>query len=53
MGMLELDVLVGKWARINVPHLTEQQCHQYNHQVLQKETPDVWNILIQNNQEGR
>ena len=30
MGMLELDVLVGKWARVNLPNLTEQECRQYN-----------------------
>jgi len=30
MGMLELDVLVGRWAKLFVPKLNEKECLAYN-----------------------
>ena len=30
MGMLELDVLVGRWAKLHVAKLNKEECHKFN-----------------------
>ena len=44
--MLELDLVIGSWAKRNVPSFTEEQCLKYDSQILAKETPDLYKFII-------
>jgi len=44
--MLELDLIIGTWAKKNVPKFTEEQCMKYTAQVLNKETPDLYKLVL-------
>ena len=44
--MVELDVIIGRWAKDNVPNLSYEECTRFNEEVLTKETTDLWKILI-------
>lgn len=46
LGMKELDLLVGNWAKLNVPKLNYEELHQFNAEVLSKETPDLNKTLL-------
>jgi len=35
MGMKELDVVIGAWADIHVPHLSQQECHKFYNEVIE------------------
>lgn len=37
--MLELDLIVGTWARKHLPTLSKPECLHYENEVLQMETP--------------
>ena len=51
LGMLELDVLVGKFAKRNIPNLTLPECKEYEQEVLSKETSDLFFMLIENKEQ--
>ena len=34
LGMKELDLLVGRWAELHLPDMTQEQLHQFNERVL-------------------
>jgi len=44
--MLELDLVIGSWAKQNVPKFSEEQCSRYDSQVLSRETPDLYKLVI-------
>jgi succinate dehydrogenase flavin-adding protein (antitoxin of CptAB toxin-antitoxin module) len=37
--MLELDLIIGHWARKNIPSLSYQECLDFQTEILQAETP--------------
>ena len=43
-GWLEADLLMGSWASINVPHLTEEELDEYE-LLLKEETIDIYNYI--------
>ena len=43
-GWLEADLLMGSWASMNVPHLTEQELDEYE-LLLKEETIDIYNYI--------
>ncbi len=43
-GWLEVDLLLGSWAAINVPHLTTKEMDEYD-QLLEEETIDIYNYV--------
>jgi succinate dehydrogenase flavin-adding protein (antitoxin of CptAB toxin-antitoxin module) len=45
-GMLEVEVLLKKWAAENLKGLTREQLVQFHDEVLAVETPDLYQILI-------
>jgi succinate dehydrogenase flavin-adding protein (antitoxin of CptAB toxin-antitoxin module) len=46
LGMKELDLLVGRWATINLSNLDHETLEQFNTEVLSKETPNLNKILL-------
>jgi succinate dehydrogenase flavin-adding protein (antitoxin of CptAB toxin-antitoxin module) len=44
--MKELDLLVGRWATINLSNLDHETLEQFNTEVLSKETPNLNKILL-------
>ena len=46
LGMLELDLIIGTWAKENIPNLSEEECEKYSTQVIAKETPDLYKLVI-------
>ncbi|GAQ92065.1 hypothetical protein KFL_009160010 [Klebsormidium nitens] len=45
-GLLELDLLIGKWASENVPRMDGQAMDHYT-QILDEENPDLWKWLTE------
>lgn len=39
--MLELDIIVGRWAKLNVPSFSYKECLQYKKEILDQETPTL------------
>jgi succinate dehydrogenase flavin-adding protein (antitoxin of CptAB toxin-antitoxin module) len=39
LGVRELDLIVGTWAKHNLPNYSQPQLLQFNQQVLLHETP--------------
>ena len=46
LGMLELDIVIGKWAQQNIPNFTLEECKQYANEVISKETPDLYRLIL-------
>lgn len=46
LGMLELDIVIGRWAKQNIPNLSTDQCRQYAEEVLSNETPDLYRMIL-------
>ena len=46
LGMLELDIIVGKWAKEHVPSFTEEECKNYASEVLSMETPTLYSVFL-------
>ena len=44
--MLELDLVIGKWAKKNIPSLNLEQCQKYQGEVLDQETPELYRKII-------
>lgn len=44
--MLELDLVVGTWAKGNVKKLSMEECRRYDEEVLSIETPDLYRVII-------
>ena len=44
--MKELDISIGKWAAQNSKNLSLEECRQFESEVLDLETPDLWEILL-------
>ncbi len=44
--MLELDLMVGGWAKNFVNKLTFEQCIAFENQVLSQETPNLYFQLL-------
>ncbi len=44
--MLELDLLIGKYAKENIPNLSTDQCKQYEQEILTAETPDLYKWIL-------
>lgn len=47
--MKELDVSLGKWAAENMPKMTLEECRQFETQVLDLETPDLFKLILNAN----
>ena len=43
-GWLEVDLLLGSWAAIHVPHLTIAEMDEYD-KLLEEETIDIYNYV--------
>lgn len=43
-GWLEADLLMGSWAAIHVPHLSNEELDEYEI-LLQEETIDIYNYI--------
>eukprot|EP01017_Pseudomicrothorax_dubius_P036331 TRINITY_DN5195_c0_g1_i2.p1 TRINITY_DN5195_c0_g1~~TRINITY_DN5195_c0_g1_i2.p1 ORF type:complete len:138 (+),score=26.82 TRINITY_DN5195_c0_g1_i2:100-513(+) len=48
LGMLELDLLVGTWAKKNIEGFSLEECRKYEEDVLAIETPDLYKYLVEN-----
>lgn len=46
LGMLELDIVVGRWAKKHVPEFSHEECAQYANEVLARETPDLYRLIL-------
>lgn len=46
LGMLELDLVVGSWAREKIPTMDRQECLDYNKEVLELETPNIYRKIL-------
>ena len=44
--MLELDLLIGKFAKNNFQKLTEKDCEIYEKEILSMETVDLYNLTL-------
>ena len=47
--MLEIDLLVGRWAKTNLPNFSFVECEKYNKEILSIETPELFRLLLNNN----
>lgn len=46
LGVKELDLLVGNWAKKNLQSMNDLELKQFNEEVLMKETPDLTKMLL-------
>lgn len=46
LGVKELDLIVGSWAKNYVHTLNMEELNKFNSQVIQKETPDLLRKLL-------
>jgi succinate dehydrogenase flavin-adding protein (antitoxin of CptAB toxin-antitoxin module) len=46
LGVRELDLIVGTWAKYNIPNYSHQQLLQFNQEVLHHETPDLLKKIL-------
>lgn len=44
--MLELDIVIGAWARKNMESLDYNECLQFDSEILQMETPTLTKYII-------
>ena len=44
-GWLEVDIILGSWARDNIMNLSSNQLDKYK-QILDLETNDIYNIIL-------
>ena len=43
--MLELDIIVGKWAIKHIPQFSYDECLEYQKEILEHETPTLAKYL--------
>ena len=46
LGMLEMDLLVGKWAKKHLSEYDWEGTEKFERQVLRLETPDLYNLVM-------
>ena len=46
LGVKELDLIVGSWAKLNMQKMNEGELKLFNKQVLQQETPELLRKLL-------
>lgn len=46
MGMLEMDLLLGKWCRQNIHSLTFEQTQRLEREIFRVETPDLHKLMM-------
>lgn len=51
LGMLELDLLVGTWAKQYLPKMNIEECQRYEREIISIETPDLHKVLLCNEKE--
>lgn len=51
MGMLEMDLVLGKWCRQNIHKLNLEQTKRLEREIFRVETPDLHKLMMMNNQE--
>lgn len=44
--MLELDIVVGKYAKQFAPNFTLDECQEYQQEILTMETPELYNFIL-------
>ena len=44
--MLELDLVISKYVTKHIDQWSDQQCNQFHNQILTKETPDLYKLII-------
>jgi succinate dehydrogenase flavin-adding protein (antitoxin of CptAB toxin-antitoxin module) len=42
LGMLELDLIIGSWARKRIPTLDHSELLKFNEEILSLETPEIY-----------
>lgn len=42
LGMLELDLILGSWARKRIPNLNHSELFKFNEEILSLETPEIY-----------
>lgn len=47
LGMKELDLILGAWAEQHTPKMTRDQLVKFEKQVLDFETVDLYNLVLQ------
>lgn len=47
LGMKELDIILGKWSQQYVPILSYEQLNQFEAEILDLDTIDLYNLLLQ------
>lgn len=46
LGMKELDIILGKWSQQYVPILSYEQLNQFEAEILDLDTIDLYNLLL-------
>ena len=46
LGMRELDLIVGAWAKRHLPNYGSDQLQAFNQQILQHETPELLKKIL-------
>jgi succinate dehydrogenase flavin-adding protein (antitoxin of CptAB toxin-antitoxin module) len=46
LGMKELDISLGGWAKKNAHTLSYEDCQQFESEVLDHETPDLFYLVL-------
>ena len=47
LGMKELDLAFGAWARSNIFNLSEAECERYEREILVEESPVLWKWILE------
>jgi succinate dehydrogenase flavin-adding protein (antitoxin of CptAB toxin-antitoxin module) len=46
LGMRELDLIVGSWAKLNFPQFSHQKLMAFNDEVMNHETPELLKKIL-------
>lgn len=46
LGVRELDLIIGTWAKHNLPHYSHPQLLRFNQEVLHHETPELLKKIL-------
>lgn len=46
LGMLELDLIIGTWARKRIPSLNHSELLKFNEEILSLETPEIYSKVL-------
>lgn len=47
LGMKELDLACGKWAKRHMFDLSREECERYEREILSMESPDLFFLLLE------